>query len=82
MPRTRPKEAIRCSFKQDFVRDWKAYFESTGKRVAGIFGPSAPHYFEFRRRDSPLLAVLLSLESSGRCFTLLQSFRKTVGFGV
>ena len=33
MPRTRPKESVRCSFKQDYVRDWKSYFESTGKRV-------------------------------------------------
>ena len=48
----RPHEPVKAAFKLDHVRDWKGWLERGGKRVSGIFGPSAPHWFEFVRRDS------------------------------
>lgn len=47
----RPHEPVKAAFKLDAVRNWKGWFEKTGKKVSGIYGPSAPHWFEFIRRD-------------------------------
>ncbi len=49
----RPHEPVKSAFKLDHVRDWKSWLARGGKRISGIFGPSAPHWFEFVRRDSP-----------------------------
>lgn len=52
--RVRPHEPLKTCFKLDMVRDWKSWFESLGKRITGLLGPSAPHTFEFQRRDRSL----------------------------
>jgi len=53
-PENRPHEALKSCFKMDYIRDWKSWLAKCGKKVVGIFGPSAPHWFEFRQRNSCL----------------------------
>lgn len=53
----RPHEPLQVCFKLDVVRDWKGWFECMGKRITGLLGPSAPHTFEFQRRDCSLDGV-------------------------
>lgn len=53
-PRNRPYEPLKSCFKLDYVRDYKTWFSHCGKKTVGIFGPSAPHFFEFRLRSSDL----------------------------
>ena len=50
----RPHEPLKVCFKLDAVRDWKTFLSAANKRVVGLLGPSAPHVFEFTRRDSIL----------------------------
>lgn len=61
-PGMRPHEPVKSAFKLDHVRDWKSWLESGGKRISGIFGPSAPHWFEFVRRESSLSSSQSSFE--------------------
>ena len=53
-PHNRPYEPLKSCFKLDYVRDYKTWLSHCGKKTVGIFGPSAPHFFEFRLRSSDL----------------------------
>lgn len=48
----RPYEAGRFVCRLDRVRNWKEWLAHLGKKITGIFGPRAPHVFEFIRRES------------------------------
>ena len=48
----RPHEPLKLCFKLDRVRDWKTWLSHMGRRIVGLLGPSAPHVFQFVRRDS------------------------------
>lgn len=50
----RPHEPLKVAFKLDEIHDWKAWLAQGVRKVSGIAGPSAPHWFEFIRRDRPL----------------------------
>ena len=50
-PENRPHEPLKSCFKMDHIRDFKTWLAACGRKTVGIFGPSAPHVFEFRLRS-------------------------------
>ena len=44
-------EKMRYVFKVDASRNWKVFLEQFGKKVKGIAGQGASHWFEFVRRS-------------------------------
>ena len=56
----RPHESIGLAFKLDKIRGWKLYFAHLGKKLVGIGGPSAPHHFEFVRREGAISSLCSS----------------------
>jgi len=47
----RQHEKLNYVIAMNNIRDWKSWLECLGKKLVGIGGPSAPHVFEFCRRE-------------------------------
>lgn len=49
--KSRPHEPKKVVLPVEAVRDWKGYFQTMNRTIRGIAGQTAPHYFEFVKRE-------------------------------
>jgi hypothetical protein len=86
----RPHEKDRFAVKVERVRDWSAWLKPIKAHLTGVGGPSAPHSFEFVRREgttrrackqhtsgqSNLFMFVLGSEIADVGFQTTRSYRK------